>query len=350
MTMNYEQWEKILSEINNDEDLNKDNIIEKLKEKLKVEDEDEYKEWEEAGSDVNYRFGIKYTEARVERGFFGLPSICHKVEIHQTTLFSLAAITGYVKIVEALIEKGIDINATDKDGLTPLHEVVGNGHVEVMNILIKKGANVNAVGKDGHTLLHVAAYVDNKEIVEFLIKKGLNINLANKYGHSPLHIAADRNNKKVVEVLIKNGANVNAVSENGFTPLHFAASHFFHRETINALIEGGADPLLKDNFGKTPIDSNISGYIIEFLEKKAIKKGVFYGGSTALLCTAIAVALFTTGVVEVGLMPIIIAVVAIATAALAVGGLTYMTLKPSTEIEGQNVEETAHEGKQGLSA
>ncbi len=44
-------------------------------------------------------------------------------------------------------------------------------------------------------------------------------------------------------------------------------------------------------------------------------------------------ALFATGTVAVELIPIVIAVVAIAAAALAVGGITYMMLKPSTEMD-----------------
>ncbi len=44
-------------------------------------------------------------------------------------------------------------------------------------------------------------------------------------------------------------------------------------------------------------------------------------------------ALFATGTDAVELIPIVIAVVAIAAAALAVGGITYMMLKPSTEMD-----------------
>ncbi|MGL9689220.1 MAG: hypothetical protein ACR5K6_05855 [Wolbachia sp.] len=49
------------------------------------------------------------------------------------------------------------------------------------------------------------------------------------------------------------------------------------------------------------------------------------------LGTAAAVALFATGAIAIELVPILIAVVAVAVAALAAGGVTYMLSEPSVE-------------------
>ncbi|WP_265035588.1 MULTISPECIES: hypothetical protein [unclassified Wolbachia] len=61
--------------------------------------------------------------------------------------------------------------------------------------------------------------------------------------------------------------------------------------------------------------------------------GSIAGCSTALLGTAIVVALFTTGTIAVELISIVIAVATVAIATLAVGGITYMMSKPSTKVE-----------------
>ncbi len=95
----------------------------------------------------------------------------------------------------------------------------------------------------------------------------------------------------------------------------------------------GADPLLKNKDGKTPMDLDKSGYIKQFLEKKAIKNGIIAGCATAALSTAIAVTLFATGTVAVELMSVMIAVAAVTIVALAVGGITYSILKPSTKMD-----------------
>jgi ankyrin repeat protein len=308
------------------------------------------------------------------------------VEIHHRTLFILAAITGHVKIVEALIERGIDINTVDKDGLTPLHEAAGSGHVEVVNTLIKKGANVKAVSKDGITPLHCAALSsDNKEIVEILVKEGADVNaLLDESMITPLHMAARgyNANQEVVQALIEKGANIDAVNKGGWTPLHIAASSHFSGEIVKTLIKGGAninaadkygdiplhlainicsdtnieilmengaDSSLKNKDGKTSIDLDTSGYVAQFArekeqkqaEKNAREKGIFAGCSTALLGAAIAVTLFATGTVAVELMSMMIAAAIVTAAALAVGGITYSILKPSTKMdetkEAQNV-------------
>jgi len=99
--------------------------------------------------------------------------------------------------------------------------------------------------------------------------------------------------------------------------LHYAAEND-HRRTIDILMAKGADPLLKNKDGKTPMDLDKSGYIKQFLEKKAIKNGIIAGCATAALSTAVAVTLFATGTVAVELMSVMIAAAIITAAALAV--------------------------------
>ncbi|WP_064124964.1 ankyrin repeat domain-containing protein [Wolbachia endosymbiont of Dactylopius coccus] len=389
--MKYDQWKRILSAIDNEADLSKDNVIEKIKEKLS-QYSDEYTQLSETGFDASLTcLNIEYTSSCIEPGFFGLPPIRNQVEIHHRTLFILAAITGHVKIVEALIERGIDINTVDKDGLTPLHKAAGNAQVEVVNALIKKGANVKAVSKDGITPLHCAAlssnnkeiveilvkegadvnasldesmitplhmaargYNANQEVVQALIEKGANIDAVDKDGLTPLHMAASRDfSGKIVKTLIKGKANIDAVDKCGRTPLHFATD-CFSSTNIEILIENGADYSLKNKNGEAPIDFN--EHVAQLArekeqkqaEKNAREKGIFAGCATAALSTAIAVTLFATGTVAVELMSVMIAAAIITAAALAVGGITYSILKPSTKMdetkEAQNVNGNVPEG------
>lgn len=82
-----------------------------------------------------------------------------------------------------------------------------------------------------------------------------------------------------------------------------------------------------------------NGCIIQFLKEKASKKSAIFGGATAVLGAAIAIALFASGTIAVELIPIVIAVAIAAIATLEVGGITYMMSKPSTKVdeaEGKN--------------
>ena len=49
------------------------------------------------------------------------------------------------------------MNATNKDGWTPLHYAAKNGLKNEVTALLAKNANVNATNKDGWTPLHFAA-------------------------------------------------------------------------------------------------------------------------------------------------------------------------------------------------
>lgn len=44
---------------------------------------------------------------------------------------------GNVEIVVGLISPSVDVNATDKDGVSPLHVACDNNHIKVVNELLK---------------------------------------------------------------------------------------------------------------------------------------------------------------------------------------------------------------------
>ncbi|MDR3131578.1 MAG: ankyrin repeat domain-containing protein [Rickettsiales bacterium] len=231
--MNYDQWEKILNAVNDDKDLNKDNVIEKVKEKLEAKDKDEYQKWGEAGFDVNYLF---------------------QVEDETLTLLHLAACGNLGSVTSALLGiKGVNVNAVNECKETPLHRAADNGHKDVVEVLLKNKVNINAIDEDRCAPLHRAAGNGHKDVVEVLLRDKANVNAIDEDRCTSLHRAASNGYEDVVEVLLRNKANVDAVDENGWTPLHWAA-RCGYIEVAKALIENGADPLLKDKDGNIPRD------------------------------------------------------------------------------------------------
>jgi len=54
-----------------------------------------------------------------------------------------------------LIDKGVNINAKDKGGKTPLHVAAEWGHFQIIQLLIEKGANPTDETNEGLTALGV---------------------------------------------------------------------------------------------------------------------------------------------------------------------------------------------------
>ena len=84
------------------------------------------------------------------------------VDIHQ------AAKDGNIKAVKQHLADGVDVNAKQQNGFTPLHLAAFTDRMEVVELLIENGANVNAKDNVGGTSLHPAAAAGHKETVELL--------------------------------------------------------------------------------------------------------------------------------------------------------------------------------------
>ena len=133
------------------------------------------------------------------------------------------AAKGNIQVVTQHLNAGVDVNAQNTDGETPLLEATYGGHKNIVELLISKGADVNMKDDLGFTPVQWAAREGHKEIVELLISKGANLNARDRLiGATTLHYAAVNGHKEVVKILIKNAADFNSKDMAGQTPLNFA--------------------------------------------------------------------------------------------------------------------------------
>ena len=83
--------------------------------------------------------------------------------------------------------------------------------------------------------------------------------LRNDFGQTALHLAVRQDHDELVSFLIltRKLPCLDVGNGDGDTPLHYAAA-WGRRESARLLIQGGADPSILNNQGKTPMDDALS--------------------------------------------------------------------------------------------
>ena len=221
------------------------------------------------------------------------------------TALMWAAGEGNTDAVRTLLAAGADVTAKSKAGFTPLLFAVRNAELPTLRVLLDAGANVNDLAPDGTSALNVAIVNAFYEIAAVLLDYGADPNLPDARA-SPLHTiawlrrpgATDRaggvgelatsaprplgkvTSLELAQKLLDHGANPNLrvdwqemkfeplggatrnppglmlgrhlLTYNGATAFYVAAKGG-DAEYMRLLADGGADPLLPNRFGITPL-------------------------------------------------------------------------------------------------
>lgn len=118
-------------------------------------------------------------------------------------VLGLAAAFGHADVVELLLSKGADINAsaTNGTGYNALTGAVAQKHRDVAALLLARGANANHRYGPAWSPLHEAAMQGEAEMVTLLLEYGADPNAKTDEGKTPLQIALDTNRAQVAEIL-----------------------------------------------------------------------------------------------------------------------------------------------------
>ncbi|MDX1901111.1 MAG: ankyrin repeat domain-containing protein [Gammaproteobacteria bacterium] len=184
------------------------------------------------------------------------------------TLLMRAVESGAKEIVQLLLDRKANVNATDEEGKTALHYGCKSFYPDksdIVNILLKQGANVHAIDTKGNAPLH---YAQDLDTAETLLKSGADANAKDAEGKTFLHrwehpFDCYGESKKVVHELVKYGANVDAQDDKGNTPLHLAVQHgFFYgfARFVKSLLHHKADISILNHENKTASDVSRDEY------------------------------------------------------------------------------------------
>ncbi len=189
----------------------------------------------------------------------------------RSTKFTLheAARAGDTSAMSKALAEGANVNSTlpagalqgyTRVGATPLMLAAESGSVEAVKALITAHANVDAAAEDGWTALMVAASsgVAPPAALDAILSAGAGVDAKNAETRTALMLAgASRQGSKVV-ALLNAGASVNVTDATGATALSLAASGSTpgtNSDTLalKALLDAGANPNGADGSGLTPL-------------------------------------------------------------------------------------------------
>jgi ankyrin repeat protein len=180
--------------------------------------------------------------------------------------YAAALVIPAEKVLNLLLDIGVDVNVQDVNGITSLHLASAERNYTVVKMLIDNGVDVNTVTSDQRTSLHYAALTEyaNVNSVLLLLNAGINVNARDAEGMTALHLASQARNYEIVEMLVDNGADVTILCNMMRTSLHYAAmSKFWNKEVIHFLMSKGVKVTAKDLDGLSASDyASHSGYEI----------------------------------------------------------------------------------------
>ena len=202
------------------------------------------------------------------------------------TLLHKASRNEFYEMVDLLIKLGLDVNAVNKYGDSPLHIAVQFKNEEIVQKLIMEGASINKLNNKKMAPLHIAASVGDETIIGILLDNGARINISDENGMHPIHYAVKSGKSNVIRTILNCGASLTEVDDRknsvlhhavlsgndelvthllrylnisdckniyGETPLHLAAKYCTVK-AIQALLNAGYNPEIKNNSGQTPYD------------------------------------------------------------------------------------------------
>ncbi|KAG8587202.1 hypothetical protein GDO81_005600 [Engystomops pustulosus] len=215
-------------------------------------------------------------------------------------------------IVQDLVIFGAQVNTTDYWGRTPLHVCAEKGFAQVLQAIQKSATvsnryiDVDATNYDGLTPLHSAVIAHNAlvqrlqfgtpatedllmknkamvDTVKTLLQMGASVESRDrKSGRTALHLACEEANLELMSLFLElpNSLHfINAKAYNGNTALHVAASLQSRRAHVGAvrlLMRKGADPSARNLENEQPVhlvsDGAVGEEIRRVLKGKAVQQ------------------------------------------------------------------------------
>jgi ankyrin repeat protein len=165
------------------------------------------------------------------------------------TALALAGKYGHISVMRLLLEHGADL---ETGHVPPLHAAIVSRQHESVALLVEAGANVNRTCSYGPQprAFGTAVSSGDVEILELLLQNGLRVDPTS----SPDPFLFSVGSADMVGCLVGMGFDVNARRDGDGRALLHRSAFVGDLDMVQALLEHGADMMIRDATGKTALD------------------------------------------------------------------------------------------------
>jgi Ankyrin repeats (3 copies) len=208
-------------------------------------------------------------------------------------LFCETRCEAAVRLLLDLDNRPANTDGKDSDGRTAMHIAAVNGYMSVVELLIAKKASTDVKNIRGETPVILAAKFNHPRLLQMLADNGSDLEAKDNFGYTALHRAVFARAVVAVKTLIANGARVDATrGTHGGTALHCAAIKGYD-ELVELLLKEGSDASAIDENGRIPRALAGKGKTVEIFEaytgarprqapKRLVRRGWNTGVGTAM--------------------------------------------------------------------
>jgi ankyrin repeat protein len=146
------------------------------------------------------------------------------------------------QLAKSLSSSSISSLHRSTSGTTALHRTCKNvtkAHADCLQLLITHtSVDVNTTDSEGNTSLHEACISNNVDCARILLEANANVNIKNDDGNTSLMLAIINHSTECIRILLNYGADIHTQNNDGLTPSDYA-TRLGYKECISLLLDKG---------------------------------------------------------------------------------------------------------------
>ncbi len=156
--------------------------------------------------------------------------------------------------------KQIDVRIEDTVNNKKLFRAIDSANEKQVAKLIRAGVDINAKNEDGLTPLmyaldlHSSPTTSHFDEFKLLFEAGADRNITNDKGENAFILAVKSERKDVVEIFLDNGEDVDFQTADGSTALMYARRLYRGLEVVEMLLAAGGNVHIKNNEGRNVLE------------------------------------------------------------------------------------------------